>query len=28
LREMGGTEAHCSECPPLAGEHPVKRRGA
>lgn len=26
LREMGGTEHHCVECPPLAGEHPVKRR--
>ncbi len=28
VREMGGTEAHCGECPPLAGEHPIKRRGA
>lgn len=26
-REMGGTEQHCSECPPLAGDWPVKRRG-
>jgi hypothetical protein len=28
VREMGGTEAnHCKECPPLAGEHPIRRRG-
>lgn len=27
-RSMGGTEQHCSECPPLAGEYPVKRRRA
>jgi hypothetical protein len=27
VREMGGTEHHCDECPPLAGEHPIKRRG-
>lgn len=28
-RVMGGVEtAHCSECPALAGDHPVKRRGA
>lgn len=27
-RTMGGTEHHCKECPPLAGDHPVKRRGA
>lgn len=27
VREMGGTEQHCTECPPLAGEHPVKRKG-
>jgi hypothetical protein len=27
-REMGGTEHHCQECPPLAGDHPVKRRAA
>lgn len=26
-RVMGG-EDHCKECPPLAGDHPVKRRGA
>ena len=26
-RVMGG-EHHCSECPPLAGDHPVKRRAA
>jgi len=24
-RVMGGTEHHCTECPPLAGDHPVKR---
>lgn len=28
MRSMGGTEHHCTECPPLAGDHPVKRRGA
>lgn len=28
LRVMGGTEHHCTECPPLAGEHPVTRRRA
>lgn len=27
LREMHA-EAHCASCPPLAGEHPIKRRGA
>lgn len=28
-RTMGGTEAgHCDECPPLAGDHPIKRRAA
>jgi hypothetical protein len=26
VREMGGTEHHCEECPDLAGEHPIKRR--
>jgi hypothetical protein len=25
-RKMGGTEQHCDECPPLAGEHPIERR--
>lgn len=25
-RVMGGTEQHCTECPPLAGDWPVKRR--
>lgn len=25
-RVMGGTEHHCTECPGLAGDHPVKRR--
>ena len=25
-RTLGG-ERHCKECPPLAGDHPVKRRG-
>lgn len=25
-RTMGGTEHHCTECPPLQGDHPVKRR--
>lgn len=29
VREMGGTEAqHCTECPALVGEHPVRRRAA
>ncbi len=27
-REMGGTEYHCGECPPLAGEYDVHRKGA
>lgn len=27
-RVMGGTEHHCTECPPLAGDHPVRRRRA
>lgn len=27
-RVLGGAEHHCTECPPLAGEHPVKRRAA
>ncbi len=27
-RTMGGTEHHCTECPPLVGDHPVRRRGA
>jgi hypothetical protein len=27
-RAQGGTEHHCDECPPLAGDHPVKRRAA
>lgn len=27
-RAMGGTERHCTECPGLAGDHEVKRRGA
>ena len=27
-RTMGGTENHCSECPPLVGSYPVRRRGA
>ena len=26
VREMGGRENHCAECPLLAGEHPVKRK--
>lgn len=26
-RTMGGTEHHCSECPGLVGDHPIKRRG-
>lgn len=25
-REMGGAEHHCTECPPLVGDHPVKRK--
>lgn len=25
-REMGGTELHCDECPPLVGSYEVKRR--
>lgn len=25
-REMGGTELHCTECPPLVGSYEVKRR--
>lgn len=25
-REMGGTELHCAECPPLVGSYEVKRR--
>ena len=25
-RTMGGTEQHCTECPPLEGDHEVKRR--
>lgn len=27
-RVMGGTERHCSECPGLAGDHEVRRKGA
>ena len=27
-REMGGTEQHCTECPPLVGSYDVKRRRA
>jgi len=27
-RVMGGTEHHCTECPGLAGEHAVTRKGA
>jgi len=27
-RRMGGTEAHCDECPPLAGDHEVERKAA
>lgn len=27
-RRMGGTEHHCTECPPLVGDHPVKRKQA
>lgn len=27
-REMGGTEHHCTECPPLVGSYDVKRRRA
>lgn len=26
IRKLGGTEAHCQECPPLAGEHPIERK--
>lgn len=26
-RAMGGTEHHCTSCPPLAGDHPIRRRG-
>lgn len=26
-RTMGGAEHHCSECPGLVGDHPIKRRG-
>lgn len=25
-RKMGGTEHHCEECPPLEGDHEVKRK--
>jgi hypothetical protein len=25
-RTMGGTERHCTECPPLQGDHEVKRK--
>ncbi len=28
VRVMGATEKSCEECPPLAGEHPVTRKGA
>lgn len=28
IREMRGREHHCTECPMLEGEHPVKRRRA
>lgn len=27
-RALGGTEHHCDQCPALAGDHVVKRRGA
>ena len=27
-RVMGGTEDHCSECPALEGDHPIRRRRA
>lgn len=27
-RVMGATEQHCTECPPLAGDHQVRRRQA
>lgn len=27
-RTMGGAERHCTECPGLVGDHPVKRRRA
>jgi hypothetical protein len=26
VRELGGSENSCSECPELAGEHPITRR--
>lgn len=25
-REMGGTERHCTECPQLQGDHPIRRK--
>jgi hypothetical protein len=25
-REMGGTEHHCTECPQLQGDHPIRRK--
>ena len=25
-REMGGTEHHCTECPTLVGDHPIRRK--
>ena len=28
LTRTAHAEAHCTECPPLAGDHPVKRRNA
>lgn len=28
VRKLGGTEHHCTECPELEGEHPIKRREA
>ena len=28
LTRVAGGEKHCTECPPLAGDHPVKRRAA
>lgn len=27
-REMGGTERHCTECPQLQGDHPIRRKRA
>lgn len=27
VREMGGTERHCTQCPALVGEHPIQRKG-